>query len=415
MPVENPPSHMIWITPKYPLGIPDGARHATCVLLRNLTRLGIKIDLICLLPENERANKADACEQLGLASCTLITRPRSLPIPLRSRHMPLTFRTFALPSVRVALHNELSRLLKIPASGSAPWIIFDGLHTFAALETQALKDLAARTPVIYRAHNVETVLWEQCAERTTTPWMRWLYLQQASLVRLFERNIIQCASLVAPVSEEDAARFQGLSPGIRISAVPIGADFPPEELVVPVTSNLRGPNVLFIGRLDWAPNKNGLTWFLDNVWPAVIEHRTGLTLTVAGVGDSRWLLRFDGMPQARFLGPVEDVRPLYESCALTIAPLFQGSGTRVKILEAARFARPALSTALGAEGSGLVPGESYFQAETKKEWIQALEKLTAEACRETGWNAFHHMRKRLDGKILAERFLSTLLEPSCPL
>src|ERR1035441_2729659 len=123
-------------------------------------------------------------------------------------------------------------------------------------------------------------------------------------------------------------------------------DFPKEESVLPVHGS-GTVELLFVGRLDWLPTHAGLTWFLEKVWPAVIEKREDLTLKIAGVGDGRWLDRFRSLSRIEFLGKVADIQPLYEASALAIAPLFQGSGTRVKILEAARYGRAVLTTTLG--------------------------------------------------------------------
>jgi hypothetical protein len=78
-------------------------------------------------------------------------------------------------------------------------------------------------------------------------------------------------------------------------------------------------------------------------------------------------------------------------------------------LESARYARPVISTALGAEGSGLIPGVSYYQAESEKEWREIGDLLNLEECRTMGWSAFQEIRKRFDGRSIAEEFLQSLL------
>jgi hypothetical protein len=105
---------------------------------------------------------------------------------------------------------------------------------------------------------------------------------------------------------------------------------------------------------------------------------------------------------------VDDVKPLYDSCALSIAPLFQGSGTRVKILEAARYGRAAITTALGAEGTGLDPGGSYYRAETREEWQAVLGALSIDDCRKTGLKAFQAVRTMFEAKSIAKKFVQRL-------
>jgi glycosyltransferase involved in cell wall biosynthesis len=398
---------IIWITPKFPLGTPDGARHATCILLKHLVDFKTKIDLICVLPETEQAETSVALKYLGVSSCCLVRRkdPSLLFNPWST---PYTLRSFMAPETRQNFHEELTRVLASDLRRTT-LVIFDGLHPFACLNLRDFQILPRRCAgVVYRAHNYETALWQQSAELAKSPWMRWVYQKQTDLVRLFERQVARNVSLIAAVSEEDALKFKTQAPGTPAVSIPIGMDFPPEEEVALVAPHGSTLDFLFIGRLDWVPNKKGLGWFLEHVWPEVIQRRPHVRLKIAGVGNGRWLDRYVRMPGLNFLGRVGHLETLYRSSALTLAPLFQGSGTRVKILEAARFARPVLSTALGAEGTGLVPGQSYFRAENQTEWIEALSTLTREDCLTVGQRAFRDLRQRFDGRLIAESFINTL-------
>src|SRR5436190_10018472 len=102
---------IIWVTPRFPLGTPDGARHATRSLMNHLTQLHIGMDLICLIPAGERADRAAAQKQLKLLSCFIISRSRSFLWRLPSLRTPFTFRTFASPRVRRGFKERLSSLL----------------------------------------------------------------------------------------------------------------------------------------------------------------------------------------------------------------------------------------------------------------------------------------------------------------
>ncbi len=408
MPPEAPKPRILWIAPKFPLGPPDGARLATCSLVRSLTQKGADIHLICLVPKGEQTDADYAIRRLGVSSCTLLSRSGYKFWPLPGRRTPWTFRTFAAPSVRRALGNTLNRLLSDGPSAKDTAIVFDGLHGFAALSEPDLRALSTRCgSIVYRAHNYETALWEQCAERARWPWFRRLFLFQAALVKSFESRIARKVDLIAPVSREDGERFEAVAPGATVSVTPIGMDFTSEEAVRPATAR-DSLDLLFLGRLDWLPNRAGLQWFLENVWKSLLEKRSRVTLRIAGTGDGRWLQKFQGFAGLSFLGRVDRVEPLYESCDLALAPIFQGSGTRVKIIESARHGRPVVTTALGAEGLGLTPGKSYFRAENRDEWLDLLSTVTTDDCRQTGGRAFQEVRERFDAGTIAVRFIDAL-------
>ena len=60
-----------------------------------------------------------------------------------------------------------------------------------------------------------------------------------------------------------------------------------------------------------------------------------------------------------------------------VVPVFQGSGTRLKIPEAIAFSRPVVSTALGAEGLPLRAGEHFLAADEPESFAAALRQLAS--------------------------------------
>jgi glycosyltransferase involved in cell wall biosynthesis len=55
--------------------------------------------------------------------------------------------------------------------------------------------------------------------------------------------------------------------------------------------------------------------------------------------------------------------------------VLQGSGTRLKIVEAMALGRPVISTPLGAEGLPIAPGEHYLAAEDAPGFSDELLRL----------------------------------------
>jgi glycosyltransferase involved in cell wall biosynthesis len=64
-----------------------------------------------------------------------------------------------------------------------------------------------------------------------------------------------------------------------------------------------------------------------------------------------------------FLGRVEDIRPAVSAAAVSVIPLRIGSGTRLKILEAAALGKAMVSTRLGAEGLTFGDGSEIVLAD----------------------------------------------------
>lgn len=390
---------IIWISPKWPLPADDGARRATVYLVRSLARLGTEIHYCPIVPRGEPTDLALAKAELGVREITVIHRdpPRRLKDFVTAPMVPLTVSPYATGDVARQIEAVLER------STGHSHIVFDGLHAAGWL-LKASPAIVRKFSKVYRAHNVESNLWVLGAKQRKH-LMSYFLQFQAQLVRDFERRVSRESKLVAAVSRDDENGLQKLYGPIRTINTPIGM---PLDRARAEGAFPKSRNILFIGRLDWQPNRDGLRWFLENVWPEAAAASPDLSLTVAGAGDGSWLEPFKGLPRMRFLGRVPEVAPLYEEACASLVPVFFGSGTRVKAIEASSYARPCLSTAIGVEGIGLDPSSGYFRAETKDEWLKTLKDLSLEEARRRGKTAFDLIAREFDPDQIAARFLEAL-------
>jgi glycosyltransferase involved in cell wall biosynthesis len=282
--------------------------------------------------------------------------------------------------------------------------VYDGLHVAAHLLDQG-GQVPEGTPFLLRAHNREAELWRQKARLARTLPERLFFAAQARAMARFEGSIARRARGVATVSDRDRALLLQDVPQLlpeRVVTIPIGYEFG----TPPRFPDADPWQLLFVGRLDWPPNREGLRWFLDSVWPAVLKEAPRWRLTVAGSGDGGWLASYRATPRVDIRGFVHDVTELYETSSLAILPLFVGSGTRVKAIEAARFGRPCLSTALGVEGLGLVNDVNYLGAETAREWTRRLVDAQPEDLRMKGQQAWQALQRAFDLTAPAADFLA---------
>lgn len=412
---------LLWITPKWPLPADDGARVASANLLKNLTKLGESIHLIsCVAPE-ESPSEEEAKEVLGVTGCSIITRASAQGTKLekafavgtsflRDPLVPVTMRFFAESATAKKTSEAVARLSRDAlAKGNTPYVVYDGLHTAAHSVSKGLyRAEKSLPPVIYRAHNREADLWSRRAVLTTSPLEKLFLKLQHIIVRRFEDSLVKQALLTATVSDDDLLCFQTAAPDASLVTVPIGFDFT-SPLPLPQGEELV---LAFLGRLDWHPNRDGLIWFLKEVWPEAVKRRPQLQLLIAGSGDGSAIQELVKQKNISFLGRVESVEEFFASSNISIVPLFYGSGTRVKVITACALGRASLSTALGVEGVGLTPGESYLRAETAEEWIDQLTSLSSEEARVTGLAAFRDARERFDNEVAAVSFRAKLEELS---
>lgn len=211
------------------------------------------------------------------------------------------------------------------------------------------------------------------------------------------------------VTEEDHALYQAMG-GRNLVTVPLGMDL---DRVQADWSPGPVRRFLFVGSFDHRPNRLAGNFLLETVWPDVVRALPESHLVLAGRGSRRWLSGHGGQDHwsarsVEALGFVEDLTPLFRKSHLFVAPLPEGGGIKIKILEAMARGIPVVTTPIGAEGIAgpkdqaivIAPCDQHFAAavlaavedpaaakqralkarrlmEEKFSWAAITEKLTA--------------------------------------
>lgn len=392
---KNKPN-ILYVTTKWLLPIEDGSRVATKAILQPLLKLNPEISHLALAGADEKIDQNELKKIFPVKEIYIIKRAAHrtgglkyldfLWAFLRNPFFPISFYRYQLEAkVEPILKNQKFDL-----------IILDGLHS-------AVPFLKINSPaLILRAQNVEQNLWRNSARLTHNPLKKYFFNYQAFLVEKLERKVLEKAEKSFAISDEDQAEFS-LQTSKKIFQLPVGLNFndplPPHQ-----SSKLE---LLFLGKLDWEPNSQGLKWFLELVWPHLTPNR--YHLTIAGSGDHSWLSQPTNS-NITFLGRVPEVKPIYEKAQLVIIPIFIGSGTRIKVLEASRFMRSCVSTKAGIEGSPLSEkGETYFSADSAQDWISTLESISIEEVNQKAKLAFEICAESLEENKVAQKFYQELV------
>jgi hypothetical protein len=134
-----------------------------------------------------------------------------------------------------------------------------------------------------------------------------------------------------------------------VGVLPVGLSM--ERFLKPLTGE-PAQKICFVGGLDWPPNEVGLRWFVDQVFPRIqsAAPQTRLAVLARGGADRAWLRDH---PAVDLVSPNIDATSLFASSSASIAPLMEGGGVRVKILESLAAGCPVVATPIGGEGLAL--------------------------------------------------------------
>ena len=104
------------------------------------------------------------------------------------------------------------------------------------------------------------------------------------------------------------------------------------------------PRCLFLGTY-FAPNNEGILWFVRNVLPHV-----DIEMLVVGKGMARLKAEAPELKDIQVVSDAPDLRPYLEDADLMVLPIFSGSGMKIKTCESLMFGKNILGTREAFEG-----------------------------------------------------------------
>jgi len=148
-------------------------------------------------------------------------------------------------------------------------------------------------------------------------------------------------------TQRDAEAMQAMAPYVadRVRVNPFGVTVPPTAGAFPETQG----EVVFTGGFYHAPNVDAAVWLGSEIFPALRRLCPDAHLTIVGVDPPPSVRALAG-PAVTVTGRVPRVETFIERAAVVLAPLREGGGMRVKVLQALALGKAVVTTPLGAEG-----------------------------------------------------------------
>ena len=255
---------------------------------------------------------------------------------------------------------------------------------------------------VWTAHEVLSLnayrdfLREEDPRKKVPAFYEWMSLlrYETGAARRFDRVITMTA--------QDEAYLRGYVPEAAVRYIPIGVD---SLRYAPARDEPKLPlRVVFLGNFLHAPNVEAAVFLRDHV----IGFFPELQFQIAGRGFPDGLMEGS---RAEMLGYRADTRSLYRPPnTIVAAPLFSGTGQRVKLLEAFAMGMPVVTTSAGVAGFPVRNGVEAFVADSPEEYRSALAALSGSRRlrKEMGQRARQMILKDFEWDLLAERFLKAV-------
>ncbi len=282
---------------------------------------------------------------------------------------------------------------------------FEGLFVVPYLDV--VKEYS-KAKLIYRAHNIEFDVWERLAARESFRPRRKYFEFLSRRLKNYETEQINRFHQVFAISNPDRKNILRMGCLTRLDVFPVAIDF---ELYKVDAAKISFPTLFHLGAMDWRPNREGLEWFLDEVWPDIEKLSGELRFYIAGKNMQKEFFDYDS-DNLIVEGEIFDAVEFMNSKAIMIVPLLFGTGMRVKIIEGMAMQKCIIATSLAAEGINCEHGKDIMIADRPDEFYRAILQCITQPnlWREIGANARKTVEKHHDINENAERMLGIYKE-----
>jgi glycosyltransferase involved in cell wall biosynthesis len=345
-------------------------------------------------------------ESWGVRSHVVLCAREAEPEQRPSRSLASYFQAYVRPALALSPHLRLYQGKRQTDAfarcldRSPDIVLFHRFHTTAPASASSL----AGARVLF---DIDDLAHRRFAREIAQP-PRWrlkplLYLQ-VPVLWWGERRAIVRSSRAFVCSETDR-RYLWRTMGVRNVAVIPNAVARVEDGLVSGE-----PNILFLGAYSYPPNAVAAEYLIHEVWPRIASRCPKARLLIAGL-DSDALTSFHHpSPGVEFLGFVSDLGALYRRTRVVCCPIQSGSGTRFKILEAASYGVPVVSTPIGAEGIDLVPDAEIVLRSSATDLAEACLDLLRDdlRARSVGASARERVRALYSRDVVVRRMRGVL-------
>lgn len=390
---------ILFLSNKVPFPPKDGGSIATLAMINSFARAGHETTVLAMNTRKHHITPFEIPEEITSRTIIhLVEVPAKISFIGAMKNF--LFSTFPYNAERFIDQKYKDKLELLLTNHEYDIIQLEGLYLIPYIP---IIRKSSKSKIVYRSHNIEHEIWERIA--SNAKGIKKLYLKNLSNRLLaFEKSAIDQYDLLVPITGRDENQLNLLGNSKPSLAIPAGVDLSAKESV-PIDFEM---NLFSIGALDWAPNQEGLIWFLEKCFPSIIEKFPDVRFKIAGRNAPGWIVEKLSHSQIDYLGEIDDATVFIRQNGIMVVPLLSGSGMRVKIIEGMSNSKPIVTTPVGCEGINCENGKHIFIADNPEEFSKYIISLLEdkELMLKIGKKASEFVFLNYDNQILNEKLVA---------
>ena len=360
---------ILYICPLNPFDVSSGGHQRTNLICKALSEIG-HVDIACFTDKDEYPAK------ITIENCSIVSFQKRKSYFARVRpkgwdKIASLLKFYSSQSIENKEKIDTAEIKKILSQNDYDYIVVRYLYTAIKcslkLDNKVIIDIDDFPEQLFRSQmDIKSKSLAEAVFRKT------YYFLRAQLAMFHTKRIIR--------------KVNHVFMPIRDQAIYPNSSFLPN---IPYPINVKCNNSLsedekphyvafFVGKLSYLPNISGVEHFLKNIWGDVVKEIPEARFRIAGNGLSEEKKQqWESYKGVEVLGFIPDIIDEYKKCNVVVAPIYQGAGTNIKVLEAMYIEKACIVSEFGSNGFKdiLKDNENILIAQNDREFSNKLIKL----------------------------------------
>jgi len=239
--------------------------------------------------------------------------------------------------------------------------------------------------IVLDLHSIETAKFKQMGDEIYGNDLQAKLSREIlpARIELIERKASHAVDQIWVCSDVDSRLMEEIhEPPVPVHVVPNAVNVDRYQMVRVGECNHpqdvipNGNTIIFPAVFGWEPNAHGAKFLIEEVFPELVTVFPNCQLLLPGGQPTHQMIEVaKSEPRIVVTGVVPDMLPYLGAASVMAVPVFQGGGTRLKILEGFASKLPVVSTAKGAEGVDVKDGVHLLFAESGEEFVDAIRRV----------------------------------------